>query len=347
MWPYWLMYLSLAVPALSTASYTNQNRKITFAFIGCLLAVFVGFRHQVGGDWLAYIRQFQFTQFLLFNDVILQSDPGYKFLNWAVAKLGFGIYALNLICASIFTWGLISFSRRQAEPWLALAVAFPYLVMVVAMGYTRQGVAIGLILVALNALGGRQLVKYLICIALATLFHKTALIMIPLGIFRWGRGWLFRAMAIFATAYVLFDLLVAKEAQDLWVNYVDAQMESQGAQIRVFMNLLPSLILLAFWRTWRKIFPDYWYWFWIAAGSVLAVLLVGVASTAVDRIALYFIPIQIAVFSRLPSLIRNRSNAKVIRFGIVFGYALVLFIWLNYATHARSWLPYQNLLFLF
>ncbi len=28
--------------------------------------------------------------------------------------------------------------------------------------------------------------------------------------------------------------------------------------------------------------------------------------------------------------------------GILLGYAAVLFVWLNFATHAFCWVPYQN-----
>jgi hypothetical protein len=275
-----------------------------------------------------------FIDYFSFDQVITQSDPGYKLLNWWLSDLGFGIYSVNLVCGAIFTIGLVAFARRQPYPWLALAVAFPYLVMVLGMGYTRQGVALGFIFLSLNAL------------ELATLFHKTALIMIPLGFFIWGKGWLFRAIAIFVAAFVLFDALVAESTEDLWRNYVEAEMESQGAQIRVLMNLVPSLILLAYWKTWRTLFPNYWFWFWVAAGSIIAVALVGVASTAVDRIALYFIPIQVVVMARLPYLLRQRIPTSTVITGIVFGYALVLFVWLNYASHAGYWIPYRNMLFL-
>ena len=170
--------------------------------------------------------------------------------------------------------------------------------------------------------------------------------MIPLGFFIWGKGWVFRAVAILAAAYVLFDLLVAEQAEHLWDAYVDAQMVSEGARIRVAMNLVPSLILLAYWRHWRELFPNYWFWFWIAAGSVVSIVLVDFASTAIDRVALYFIPIQVAVFSRLPYLVRGQFPQGLIKVGIVSGYAMVLYVWLNYATHAYWWLPYQNRLFL-
>jgi hypothetical protein len=37
--------------------------------------------------------------------------------------------------------------------------------------------------------------------------------------------------------------------------------------------------------------------------------------------------------------------ANLTRYGIVAGYALVLYVWLNYAAHARYWVPYGNVLF--
>lgn len=346
MWPYWLMYLTFALAAMTAQRQLIDNRHRNWFAIGFLLIIFIGFRHEVGGDWGSYLRQFFMVGYDSFNHVIFSSDPGYSLLNWWVSKWGFGIYTVNLICAIIFTTGLITFARRQPYPWLALAVSFPYLVLVLGMGYTRQGVALGFIFFALNALEYHQFKRYLVFIALATIFHKTALIMIPLGFFIFGKGWIFRAIAVVVAAYVLFDALVAESVDDFWRGYVDAKMFSQGAQIRVLMNLVPSVILLAYWKTWRTAFPNYWFWFWIAAGSLVAVALVGVASTAVDRIALYFIPIQVVVFARLPFLLRRQFSPETVTIAIVSGYGLVLYVWLNYATHAHYWIPYRNMLFL-
>ena len=245
MWPYWMMYLTLALPAMAAQLQPRESKHFKWFAIGFLLIVFIGFRHEVGGDWGGYLRHFSFIDFFSFKEVILQSDPGYKLLNWWVEKLGFEIYTVNLVCGAIFTTGLVAFARRQPYPWLALAVAFPYLVLVLGMGYTRQGVALGFIFLSLNALEFHQFKRYLLYIALATLFHKTALIMIPLGFFIFGKGWFFRAVALVVAAYVLFDALVADITEDLWRNYVDAQMLSQVAQIRVLMNLVHILKMLA------------------------------------------------------------------------------------------------------
>lgn len=65
------------------------------------------------------------------------------------------------------------------------------------------------------------------------------------------------------------------------------------------------------------------------------------SSTAVDRVALYMIPPQLFVFSRLPDVLGGGKKVRPWVAAIVAYYALVLFVWLTFATHAQYWLPYQ------
>ena len=61
------------------------------------------------------------------------------------------------------------------------------------------------------------------------------------------------------------------------------------------------------------------------------------SSTAVDRLALYVMPLQIAVLSRAPIVFGARLGTI-----LVLSYSLaVQFVWLNFATHAKFWIPYQ------
>ena len=341
---YWLMYLVPAFPALLAGQKGQKSHLLVWMLLGILFTLLIGYRFEIGGDWFSYLYHFQIAQTGDFIDAITRSDPGYAYLNWLISKWGYDIYAVNLVCGAVFMTGLIVFARSQPYPWVAIAVAFPYLIMVLAMGYSRQGVALGFIFLALTNLELRNFWRYLFYIILATLFHKTALIMIPLGLFLFGKGWVMRALAILVAAYVLWDLFVAKYQEQLWEVYVNEQMVSEGARIRVWMNLVPSVILLVYWKSWKESFPNYFFWSWIATGSILAVVFVDLAPTAVDRVALYFIPIQVVVFSRLPFLARGLIAPRAIRTGIVLGYAAVLYVWLNYATHAPYWLPYQNIL---
>lgn len=100
------------------------------------------------------------------------TDPGYALVNWEVGRMGLRIWAVNLICASIFTVGLLSLCRLQPKPLLAVLVAVPYLVIVVAMGYTRQSAAIGFLMLGLSQYVRRATFRMLISLLLAASFHK-------------------------------------------------------------------------------------------------------------------------------------------------------------------------------
>ena len=118
--------------------------------------------------------------------------------------------------------------------------------------------------------------------------------------------------------------------------------------MKVVGFVLPGLLLLIYWKRWKQSFPNPWFWFWMAVGTIVTFGLVDFASTAVDRIALYLAPIQLAVYSRLthlPLLPGRQLDPNVVTVAILLGYATVLYVWLNYASHAHYWLPYQNIIF--
>jgi len=56
---------------------------------------------------------------------------------------------------------------------------------------------------------------------------------------------------------------------------------------------------------------------------------------------LYALPIQLFVFSYLPDIFKGK-NSSILVFLIICYYALVLFVWLNFANHAQAWVPYDN-----
>lgn len=331
--------------SISSQSETVKNNTSILVSIAMFFILFIGFRDHVGGDWNNYLRHFEFINYFSVTEVLSRSDPGYYIINWYMEDWGFEIYSVNLICAALFIIGLISFAKKQPNPILAIAVAFPYLIVVVAMGYTRQAVALGFVFWGLAALADKKFVKFLILVSLGATFHKSAVLMIGLGIFLQSKGKFIRSLAVLFVGFGIWSAFLAEHQDALWQNYVEVQMESQGAYIRVAMNLIPSVIFLIYRKQWQQQFPDYLFWFIIAGGSILALALVPFASTAIDRIALYFTPIQVVVYSRLPYLLRQTISPQTTTFMILAYYFAVLYVWLNYATHAQFWLPYQNAMF--
>jgi hypothetical protein len=352
MWPYWFMFLVPALLAIQAARHRVAIRTgmrslavpVSWLLAGLVTAVLVGWRYEVGGDWTTYIKIFRDTTRWDLATALEFGDPGYQLLNWYAADLGLSIYSVNFVSGLIFAAGLVVFCRSLPRPWLALAVAVPYLVIVVAMGYTRQSVALGLAMLGLVALGRRRLRYFILFTVLAATFHKSAVLLLPIAALAATRNRLAAALWVGVITAGAYYLLLEDAAESLYTNYVLAGYESQGALIRLVMNALPAVILIVFHRRFEFVRSEQrlWMWFSIISLVLLAVYFVSPSSTAVDRVALYMLPLQLVVFSHLPDVLGRRGgrNDAVVA-GVVVYYAAVLFVWLNYAGHAFAWVPYQ------
>lgn len=341
MWPYWLMFLIPAWAVLMPGRLKPSQAWVPWAFVFFVFTLMMGLRYEVGGDWLNYLPLFRETAAREFLDVMERGDPGYYGLNWVVAHLGGSIYHVNLVCAAVMMWGTVVFCRDQPNPWLALLAAVPYMLIVVGMGYTRQAVALGFALLGLAALGNKRMRPFVIWIAIGATFHKSAVLLLPIAALAASRNRLLNAAIIGATTWLLYYLLLADSSEQLWQNYVEAEYQSQGGMIRVLMNVIPAALLVLFRK---RLVPDpaeRKLWLWMAVFAFGCLPLVSLASTAVDRVALYLIPIQLFVFSRIPRLANTVQTRTPLVVGVIGYYAAVLFVWLNFATHAFAWVPYQ------
>lgn len=348
MLPYWFLF-SFAAWRASTHLYPMRlapNIRWSGWWLVTFLALIlmIGLRHQVGGDWGTYANHIIEANYQSFPEVLSRGDPAYSLLNWLAAKSGLGPYFVNTVCSILFAWGLVVFCRAQPRPWLALVVAMPYLVTVVAMGYTRQGTAIGLAMLGLVALSSRKIFWFVVFVALAAAFHKSAVILMPLAILAGTKRKLWTAFWVGLSTLLFYALLLQDSVDGLTENYIGAQYDSSGAAIRVAMNAVPAALFLWFHRRFVMSQEDRTFWMWMSWGALVFVglLVVSPSSTAVDRVALYWIPLQLFVLSRLPDVLGRKSRTKAFWVRVVVAYsAAVLFVWLVFATHAFAWLPYQ------
>lgn len=353
MLPYWFMFLIPALAALASdrgvglSNGAASAQRLTFGWIaaGVFLALVIGYRYEVGGDWFTYVDYLDTVYGTKVSDVLTLSDPGYMLLNWLALKMGWDIVGVNVLGGIIFSLGIVQFCRSLPRPWLGLAVAMPYLVIVVGMGYSRQGIALSVALLGLLAFQRGSIFWFFAWVALGATFHKTAVLLLPIAALASSRNrWWTIAWAIVVTG-VAYALLLAESMEALYESYVEVDYQSEGAQIRLLMNALPALLLLMFSRRFpfRPIEASLWRWFALISFALLAILFITSASTAVDRIALYMLPLQMVVFSHLPSAWAPRNQRQ--QFGIVAlvlaYYLMVLAVWLLFAKHAQYWLPYR------
>lgn len=337
--------------------FSNIEKKLDFKIVKYFLIIFsifliflIGLRYEVGGDFDSYFKLFYVLKSRdNFEAAILTSggDILYNILNLLVSKLGLNYATVNFLCALIFIFCLYEYSKKQKDPILTLMIAFPYLILVVSMGYVRQACAIGLFLYSLDFIINRKIVYSFFILFLATLFHKTSIILIPIVFLAIN----YKRIKIFIISafiiLILFIILFYRDFLGYANNYaINPIMESPGVFYRTSLNLFASIIFGLFFWKYFKINPIlYNIYFYLSISSILLFVLQFYSTTLVDRLSLYIFPLQLFVFSSLPYLIKDNFRSLFTNYLIKFSYFFLLIFWLLYANHSYLWKPYKNLIF--
>mgnify|MGYP006417331895 FL=1 len=347
---YWMILALPALFGLSPIKIDRDLKMILFWLFGIVLAILIGYRHEVGGDWFRYVDtaygiqkgvSFDFSSF----DT---GDYAYRLIHWISVNYLNGIYATNLICAVFFVAGLLRFSRAMSIPWMALFVSIQFLVIVVSMGYTRQAAAIGFLMWGLVDLINGKNIRFYVLVIIGSLFHFTSLIMLPIGLMYNIKNnriqFILLLLVIILSGMAIYALFLRQIDHMIYYYLTIKFHHSDGAVVRVFMNFFAAVVFFIFYKKYKKNFNDRKLWLIFSVVSIILLPLAFSYSTFVDRIAIYFLPIQLVVFSRIPILIESSYNRTLFIFGVIFIYVSALFVWLNFGNFSSFWLPYQNVL---
>jgi hypothetical protein len=349
---YWLLFaypavLALAYPAKvwsgRPASAAQRLALIGFVIFYTLLA---GLREDVGGDWINYVVIYEDIRLGSLSSALAATDPLYGLLNWISAQFDTGIYLVNGICALVLVWGVASSTSKLSEPWLAIAMSVPYLLIVVGLGYVRQGAAIGMLLLAISAFERGRTFRTIALLFMAVGFHSTAVMVFPL--FAWALARRHRILAVLfmGLSIATYFVIVVPRITQFDAGYIQTEYESSGAIPRVLMSAIPSALVLLRWRSFARELRARSVWISMAVAGIIALVALAISpsSTAVDRAALFFSPVQMAAFGEFRSLTNLSTRAPLIyRSALIALAAFVQVIWLVYATNAPFWVPYQSL----
>ena len=355
---YWFLISAPLLFLLLNSRIKNDVDVTVWIMMSVITVIIIGTRYEVGGDWdnyLAHLARASTRDFV--SAALTNTEPAYGFLNWLSEKLGLGIYGVNTACGALFVTGLAVFCRRQPIPWLAWLIATPYLLVVVSMGYTRQSAALGFLLLGLVCLEDKRIWRYFLLLAMGAAFHKTVLLMAPLGILVWRQNVWFRISLIVISSITLLwigtnyrDLVFNNAAEPneifrLWYKYVEKnQWSSIGASYRVWMNVIPALLFFLLLKKWKQYFDNSILWGAIAIASIASVFFVGYFSTPIDRINIYLAPIQLYFWSRVPFIWSDSVTQTAMVMAVCLIYLMSFLFWFLFANHAYAWIPYKSAL---
>ena len=347
---YWLLFALFAVGALIAPSDLRHRRPMgVLLFAALVLLVMVGLRDRVGVDWVNYLRAWEATRTRSLESFLenRRGDPVFYGLLWGLQRLGLPYWTLNFFCSIPFVWGLIRFARRQPNAWLAIAIAIPYLVIVIAMSTTRQATAIGFIFLALVSFKFGNNKGFLGWTLVAAAFHSSAIVVLPFAGLSLARN-RFQSVALLlitaAAAYFTLGSTFGDYSRDYLNRYT---ITSSGTIYRIWMNVIPAIIYLLVSK--RLPFSDQertlWRNFSLLAIVSVPMLFVIQSTTAIDRLLLYAFPLQIMMLTWLPYLFRGRAQQLGIILAILVYLGLQQYVFFNYGLNSYAYIPYRNVLF--
>jgi hypothetical protein len=208
------------------AQYKNFQWALKGSFV--LIFAFLALRYNFGNDYATYSDAFDGA-----TDIALNFEPGWPYLNDLFRPVGFFamVAALALLSSVVY----YRFIKRYVPANLYWMAVFIYVMnpdfMLIHSSAMRQAVAITLFVLAADYLYRRNLVRYMLCMTIASLFHFSALILIPayflirpdrrltgvqasvlftlyVGLFVFGStlsGYLTQFISAFFTRYAIYD----------------------------------------------------------------------------------------------------------------------------------------------
>ena len=351
--PYWLIFIIPALFALAANPVARRNNDGTvrggidtlWACLFVSITFFIGVREEVGADWFTYIYHLELAQGKSYRQIFSSLEFSHWFLNKLMVDLGWGLLGVNLVYGVLFSVGLVAFARVQPRPWVALACAVPYLVIVVGMGYSRQAVAVGLTLIGLVAFRRGRIASYIFWVLLAASFHNTAMFVFAvtaLAVEKKHR--IIFLIGLLVAGGLLFTIFRETVMVYIYIYAIAMLKSSDGALVRLLMNALAAGLFIYYQRAFSLSPIERRLWTLVSLTSLafIPVYFLTELSTILDRLALYLIPLQLVTAAHLPDAFGSsgRRNNGIIFFVLLYFFAAQL-VWLLFATHSKYWVPYR------
>lgn len=329
---------------LSLHNVKKVESQLLFLFTMLFLVFFVGLRYEVGGDWNNYLIIYE--KYANFSEVLISRDLGYSVLNYVSNLFEVSDTILvNFICGLLVIICLYFFAKKFENYWLVILCYFPYHLLVVSTGYTRQSVAIAFSLLFFYFLSSKKILKSLIFLFLAFIFHNTAIVLLlffPIIFFnKTGKYKVVLNNMYLILSLVALFLLAGYFSVTSDNIYLQDDMQSSGFVLRWASHLIPLGLFFFFPK--GKIDERALNILKYGVFIICFLAIIGFFySTLADRFNLYLVFFDLMVVSYIFSSLTSEKKIILI-LALIFFYTTSMLIWMFYGEWAsKAWIPYQN-----
>ncbi len=343
MYIYFIILLVLFSLHLLFNKYKNiEIEKLIWIIVIFLLSIFIGFRNVIGADWFLYELFYHKAQHLTFFEILV-TDPVYAYINKIAYYLGIKIFGVNFICAIIFMLSLSAFLNQSNNKWLALTISFPIIILILGMGFTRQGLAFSFLLFLIKSLEEKKLLQSIIFIILSVLSHKSALFISSFMIFIYL---LYYKKYLTLLVTILIPIFFAFLFWNYYKHYIffyigsGQHMYSYGSIPRSLLILIVAILFIFYKEKFLKNMSEYQIFIYTSFCWMIMILFPFSISTSIvaDRLLFYLYPLKLALVS-YANLKDKSVNFSI--FLISSAYIFYFVLWTTLGVNSDQWIPYK------
>ena len=317
-----------------------------------IIILFVGLRYGAT-DFFLYLEYFESTKDKFLSDLKLDNkitSYGYYILNWLVGRLNLEFYVINLLCIILAVLSFHSF-KNIPNKWILWVTVFYTGIIILSMGFVRQGFAIFFIILAINFLIYKRVFLFFFYATLAFLFHKTSIIFFLL-IFFYFKKINYKYFLLIIAPIVIIFIYEIKTFYKLFYLYVEqsslrgAGGESLGVYYRLPISVLVALLFLVYKEQLSKNYIEKKVYIFFSFYIFLLIPVSIASTTLADRMLLYSFPLNIITFCRLENIFKNEVSKYKINLLIILIHFIFFFYWTLFSNTGIAWSIYKSYLFL-
>jgi transmembrane protein EpsG len=226
-----------------------------------IIFLFLALRYDYGNDYRAYLEAFwRITRYSEPDNLNTERyEPGWQLLYHLFKPFGF--FALIAVLSAFNSFVYYRFIKRYVSPdyyWFSVFLyVFNFNFMLINTSAIRQSLAINLFIFSIDYLYKKDITRYFLCIGMASLFHKSALILIPvyfIGAMNWrlNRAYAFMIFCFFMLLVFGGNLFLSNIADFIngyfpeYAVYTDTSVESKsgGTKLGVLFTIFLFTLVL-------------------------------------------------------------------------------------------------------
>lgn len=316
-----------SVAAVKAPIFISPNK--FFAFLAASSLVIVSGLRQNIGDTSLYVHSYLVGDFS-WESIIQQKDKGFNLLQLLLKQISddpqilifFTALATNLLIAGV----LFKYARLyELSMYLYITTGS----FIVSMNGIRQYLAAAVVFAATKYIFEGNWKLYMALVLLASIFHQSALVMIPIYFIVRRKAWTGLTFTLLSLAVLIvagfnqFSTLLFSAIKETQYGHYESFQEGGASFIRVIVCSIPVVIAFFGREKLRKIFPH--------GDIVVNLSIVGVVLMIIStqnwifaRLSIYFSLYQLLLFGWIVKLFREKDQ-KLVYLAIIAFYFLYFF----------------------